>query len=100
MNREPCRSVNLAANPAARVDLCSCGCVHLDIGPVRLRLAPDVLPKVAEVLGVAIERLGRGVAEKGRGSASAGGMVRLVGWYARRDSNPRHPPCKGGALTS
>lgn len=65
MNREPCRSVNLAANPAARVDLCSCGCVHLDIGPVRLRLAPEVLPKVAEVLGVAIERLGRGVGGEG-----------------------------------
>jgi hypothetical protein len=30
-----------------------------------------------------------------------GGVVDLrVSWWARRDSNPRPPPCQGGALAS
>lgn len=72
MSHEPCRSVNLAANGAARVDRCSCGCVHLHVGPVMLRLAPEMLPKVAEVLGVAVERLGRGIGGDGMGNRFRG----------------------------
>jgi len=53
-----CQPENLAANSDGRVDLCSCGNVHLHVGPVMLKLAPDVLPCVLEVLKVAVDRLG------------------------------------------
>lgn len=52
-----CQPVNLAANAAARIDLCSCGNLHLHLGPVMLRLSPQMLPKVAEVLDLALLRL-------------------------------------------
>ena len=53
-----CEPENLAANGVARVDLCSCGNVHLHVGPVMLKLAPDVLPRVLEVVRAGAERLG------------------------------------------
>lgn len=52
-----CQPVNLAANGAARLDRCSCGCLHLHLGPVMLRLTPEVLPGLAEVLDLALVRL-------------------------------------------
>ncbi len=52
-----CQPVNLAANGAARLDRCSCGCLHLHLGPVMLRLTPEVLPSLVEVLDLALLRL-------------------------------------------
>ena len=52
-----CQPVNVAANGAARLDRCSCGCLHLHLGPVMLRLTPEVLPGLVEVLDLALVRL-------------------------------------------
>jgi hypothetical protein len=45
-----CRPTNLAANHAGRLDLCSCGCLHLSLGPVMLRLSPEVLGPLVDLL--------------------------------------------------
>lgn len=45
-----CHPTNLAASQLGRLDLCSCGCLHLNIGPVMLRLSPEVLGPLVEML--------------------------------------------------
>lgn len=53
----PCCRRTLAQSQSSRVDLCSCGHVHLSIGPVTLRLEPMVLQNIHMVLDQAVEQL-------------------------------------------
>lgn len=53
----PCCRRILAQSQSSRVDLCSCGHVHLSIGPVTLRLEPMVLQSISTVLDQAVEQL-------------------------------------------
>ncbi|RKI62191.1 hypothetical protein D7X55_22345 [Corallococcus sp. AB049A] len=51
-----CRSV-LARGPCAEVTRCSCGHIHLAVGPVTLRLEEDVLRALGHTLVEAIHQL-------------------------------------------
>lgn len=53
----PCRSRRLAARGPIRIDLCTCGQVHVSIGPTTMRLAPSVLRALGDALRTAIARL-------------------------------------------
>ncbi|RKG87445.1 hypothetical protein [Corallococcus terminator] len=51
-----CRAV-LARGPCAEVTRCSCGHIHLAVGPVTLRLEEDVLRALGHTLLEAIQHL-------------------------------------------
>ncbi|WP_375759580.1 hypothetical protein [Corallococcus exercitus] len=51
-----CREV-LARGPCAEVTRCSCGHIHLAVGPVTLRLEEDVLRALGHTLVEAIQQL-------------------------------------------
>ncbi|WP_223632278.1 hypothetical protein [Corallococcus sp. EGB] len=51
-----CRAV-LARGPCAEVTRCSCGHIHLAVGPVTLRLEEDVLRALGHTLMEAIHQL-------------------------------------------
>ncbi|WP_171418898.1 hypothetical protein [Corallococcus exercitus] len=51
-----CRAV-LARGPCAEVTRCSCGHIHLAVGPVTLRLEEDVLRALGHTLVEAIQKL-------------------------------------------
>ncbi|WP_375745146.1 hypothetical protein NR800_10390 [Corallococcus interemptor] len=51
-----CRAV-LARGPCAEVTRCSCGHIHLAVGPVTLRLEEDVLRALGHTLVEAIHQL-------------------------------------------
>lgn len=51
-----CRAV-LAQSPCAEVTRCSCGHIHLAVGPVTLRLEEDVLRALGHTLLEAIQQL-------------------------------------------
>lgn len=53
----PCQPRRLAARGPIRIDLCSCGQVHLSIGPTTVRLAQPVVRALGEALRAAIARL-------------------------------------------
>ena len=53
-----CRSPRpLAALTACRIDQCTCGHLHLHVGPVTLRVTPDVLEQLADVSWLALTAL-------------------------------------------
>ena len=52
-----CNKTNLSAAGPFRVDLCSCGSVHVHLGPAMVRVTPASLPKLAAVLELASDRL-------------------------------------------
>ncbi|MCY1036990.1 hypothetical protein OV207_36475 [Corallococcus sp. BB11-1] len=54
-----CRAV-LAQGPCAEVTRCSCGHIHLAVGPVTLRLEEDVLRALGHTVLEAIQRLEEG----------------------------------------
>lgn len=47
----------LAALPSCRVDLCTCGNLHLHIGPVTMRVTAEVLAQLADVSWLAVTAL-------------------------------------------
>jgi hypothetical protein len=47
----------IAQNPAASVEVCGCGTVHLTIGPVTLRLQPGALDDLGHAIDEARRRL-------------------------------------------
>lgn len=47
----------LAATDFAVVEECSCGSIHLTVGPVTLRLTTEALPMLASVVGDAARTL-------------------------------------------
>ena len=53
-----CESNVILANTAGlgQVRLCSCGCVHLNLGPVTIRLEPAALAQAAAMLQTAAEK--------------------------------------------
>ena len=53
----PCQPRRLAARGPIRIDLCSCGQVHLSIGPTTVRLAQPVVRALGDALRTAIARL-------------------------------------------
>ncbi len=53
----PCQPQRLAAQGPIRIDLCSCGQVHMSIGPTTIRLAPAVLRSLGDALRTAVARL-------------------------------------------
>lgn len=50
----PCRKVRLAESSVASVDLCDCGVMHLNLGPLSLRLCPQALSELIATLGRAV----------------------------------------------
>ncbi|RKH16616.1 hypothetical protein D7Y13_04090 [Corallococcus praedator] len=56
LGQECCRAV-LARGPCAEVTRCSCGHIHLAVGPVTLRLEEDVLRALGHTLLEAIHHL-------------------------------------------
>jgi hypothetical protein len=53
----PCQPRRLAAQGPIRIDLCSCGQVHVSIGPTTVRLAQPVVRALGEALRTALARL-------------------------------------------
>ena len=52
-----CRTV-LARGPCAEVTRCSCGHIHLAMGPVTLRVEEDVLRAIGLTVAEALQQLG------------------------------------------
>ena len=52
-----CRPRRLAAQGPIRIDLCSCGQVHVSIGPTTVRLAQPVVRALGDALRTALARL-------------------------------------------
>jgi len=53
-----CGKTVLARGPCAEVTRCTCGHLHLAMGPVALRLEEDVLRAIGVTLVEAIQQLG------------------------------------------
>ena len=53
----PCQPRRLAAQGSIRIDLCSCGQVHVSIGPTTVRLAQPVARALGDALATAMARL-------------------------------------------
>lgn len=53
----PCQPQRLAAHGPIRIDLCSCGQVHVSIGPTTVRLAQPVARALGDALRTAMARL-------------------------------------------
>jgi hypothetical protein len=52
-----CQPTNLSSHGPFKVDLCTCGSLHVHMGPAMLRLTPDSLPHLVSVLKLAEARL-------------------------------------------
>ena len=57
MCNQMCNQTNLSATGPFRVDLCSCGSVHVHLGPAMVRVTPDSLSRLAEAVLLARDRL-------------------------------------------
>jgi hypothetical protein len=55
---QECGKTVLARGPCAEVTRCSCGHLHLAVGPVTLRLEEEVLRAIGLTLAEALQRLG------------------------------------------
>lgn len=53
----PCARTSLACSPVGFVDLCSCGSLHLGIGPLTRRIEPPAFRALAALVAVADRRL-------------------------------------------
>jgi hypothetical protein len=53
----PCQPQRLAAHGPIRIDLCSCGQIHVSIGPTTVRLAQSVARALGDALRTAMARL-------------------------------------------
>jgi hypothetical protein len=53
----PCLPRRLAAHGPIRIDLCSCGQIHLSIGATTVRLAQPLARALGEALRTALARL-------------------------------------------
>ncbi|MES2639986.1 MAG: hypothetical protein V4850_10905 [Myxococcota bacterium] len=60
MGTRDCRRDILAESPVGSVELCSCGSLHLCVGPVSLRIDPVAFLELGRMMDVARERLTRG----------------------------------------
>lgn len=57
MTTDPCRPRRLAAQGPIRIDLCSCGQVHVSVGATTVRLAQPVARALGDALRTAMARL-------------------------------------------
>lgn len=57
MSRQDCDRETLAQSCVGFVELCSCGSVHLGIGPMTLRIEPATFERFADVIVEARQRL-------------------------------------------
>lgn len=58
MNPEQsCKQEVLSQNNCFQINRCSCGAIHLSIGPMTIRLAPESLPELSAVLLAARAKL-------------------------------------------
>jgi hypothetical protein len=57
MHVQECHRQELSRSGFARVELCSCGSVHLTVGAVTLRLCPTALSGLASVMEDAVREL-------------------------------------------
>lgn len=55
----PCQRIRLATRGAATIDTCSCGAVHVTLGPATLRLTAEGFDDLVELVGEASEQLTR-----------------------------------------
>ena len=63
MPPSPCRRTVLARGPSAEVARCTCGHIHLSLGPVTIRLDEDTLHATWHTVGDALRTLSGGVEE-------------------------------------
>ena len=59
MDGKTCRRATLARNGAGSVQRCTCGTVHLTIGPATLRLPPEAVAALRELLSDAAAVMAR-----------------------------------------
>lgn len=57
MKTSPCRRTVLASGPSAEVARCTCGHLHLSVGPVTLRMDEDTLHAAWHTMGDALRSL-------------------------------------------
>ena len=57
MSTTPCWRTLLARGPSAEVTLCSCGHIHLSVGPVTIRMDEDTLHAAWHTVGDALRAL-------------------------------------------
>jgi hypothetical protein len=55
---QECGKTVLARGPCAEVTRCSCGHIHLAMGPVTIRVEEDVLRAIGMTLAEALQQLG------------------------------------------
>ena len=67
MSPPPCCRTLLARGPSAEVARCSCGHIHLSLGPVTIRLDAETLHAAWHTLGDAL----RALANEGRETAES-----------------------------
>ena len=51
---DSCRRKTLAESPVGRLDLCTCGTVHLAVGPVTMRLPTGAVAALRDLLDAAL----------------------------------------------
>ncbi|WP_164009206.1 hypothetical protein [Pyxidicoccus trucidator] len=68
-----CGKTVLARGPCAEVTRCTCGHLHLAMGPVTIRVEEDVLRAIGLTLAEALQRLGAP-------GASPEGVLASGGW--------------------
>ncbi|MDY7225242.1 hypothetical protein [Hyalangium rubrum] len=57
MTPTPCQRTVLASSPSSEVTRCSCGHIHLSVGPVTIRMDEDMLHAAWHTLGDALRSL-------------------------------------------
>jgi hypothetical protein len=57
--KERCQREVLVESALAKIELCSCGMIHVSAGPLTLRLEPHAFEALSETIGFARERLQR-----------------------------------------
>ncbi|NMO17452.1 hypothetical protein HPC49_29350 [Pyxidicoccus fallax] len=77
-----CGKTVLARGPCAEVTRCTCGHIHLALGPVTIRVEEEVLRAIGMTLLEAIQQLGprAHASEDEVAPAVPGGLVTTGGW--------------------
>lgn len=66
----PCSRTVLARGPIGSVERCTCGSIHLCVGPLSLRLETAAFLSLCDVVDVARDRLASPAAPRAGGAAS------------------------------
>ncbi|QSQ28631.1 hypothetical protein JY651_02955 [Pyxidicoccus parkwayensis] len=77
MLEQGCGKTVLARGPCAEVTRCSCGHIHLAMGPVTIRVEEEVLRAIGMTLAEALQQLGE---QEGAAMATAEPALSSGGW--------------------